>query len=116
MLRICDLFCGTGGFSVAFEKFDRYKSVIANDIEPSSQKIYEENCKGKFILKDINTFTNEEINLLPDFDGRRFEIIERLAYKPKIIKTYFETNGIKQANITTRNFRETPKILKNDSN
>jgi hypothetical protein len=51
-------------------------------------------------------------NLLPDFDGRRFEIIERLAYKPKIIKTYFETNGIKQANITTRNFRETPENLK----
>jgi DNA (cytosine-5)-methyltransferase 1 len=68
MLRICDLFSGTGGFSVAFEKFDRYKSVIANDIEPSSKKVYEENCKGKFILKDINSFTNEEINLLPDFD------------------------------------------------
>lgn len=48
----------------------------------------------------------------PDFDGRTFEIIEQLLYKPKTIKTYFEKNGIKQANITTRNFRETPEALK----
>lgn len=68
MLRICDLFCGTGGFSVAFEKFDKFVSVVANDIEPSSKKVYEANCKGTFILKDMNTFTEEEIRKLPDFD------------------------------------------------
>lgn len=68
MFRICDLFCGTGGFSIAFEKFGNFKSVVANDIEPSSKKIYEANCKGTFILKDMNTFTADEIKKLPDFE------------------------------------------------
>lgn len=63
-------------------------------------------------MLSINSHFYISDKLLRDFDGRRFKIIERLAYKPKIIKTYFETNGIKQANITTRNFRETPETLK----
>ena len=50
--------------------------------------------------------------LKPDFDGRTFEIIERLLYKPKTIKIYLDKIGIKQANITTRNFRETPEELR----
>jgi DNA (cytosine-5)-methyltransferase 1 len=66
-MRVCDLFCGTGGFSVAFEKYG-FQSVFANDIEPSSKQFYELNCKGSFILKDMNTFTKEEIHKLPDFD------------------------------------------------
>lgn len=68
MFRMCDLFCGTGGFSVAFEKVGQFKSVVANDIEPSSKKIYEANCKGTFILKDMNTLTADDIRQFPDFD------------------------------------------------
>jgi len=69
-MRICDLFCGTGGFSISFEKCNKniFKSVFANDIEASSKKVYELNCKGVFSLKDINTFTEEDIENVPDFD------------------------------------------------
>jgi len=50
--------------------------------------------------------------LVEGFYGRTFDIIERLEYKPKLIKVYLEKNAIRQANITTRNFRETPELLK----
>ena len=68
--KICDLFCGTGGFSVSFEKVSsRFKSVYANDMEPASKTIYEANCQGEFVLRDLNSFTRDEILTdVPDFD------------------------------------------------
>ena len=39
-IKICDLFCGTGGFSVSFENVStRFKSVYANDMEPASKAV-----------------------------------------------------------------------------
>jgi len=41
------------------------------------------------------------------FQGRVFEIINKLPYKPKLISTYLKENKIERADITIRNFRET---------
>ena len=67
--KICDLFCGTGGFSISFENVsDRFKSVYANDMEPSSKAVYEANCHGNFVMKDLTSYTRQDIENVPDFD------------------------------------------------
>lgn len=48
----------------------------------------------------------------PDFMGRKFKIVKRFTYKPREIADYLERQKIKKANITVRNFRETPELLK----
>ena len=53
-----------------------------------------------------------QATLISDFQGRKFQIIERIAYKPKEIIDYLKTNAISKANITIRNFRETTDELK----
>ena len=67
VIRIVDLFAGTGGFSMAFEKTsDRFKTVFANDIEPSSKKFFDLNVKStKLTLGDINELVESDI---PDCD------------------------------------------------
>lgn len=42
-----------------------------------------------------------------NFQGRVFEIVEKMAYKPRIISAYLKDNKIDRADITIRNFRET---------
>lgn len=64
----------------------------------------------KMLSSNSHFFISDELK--DDFDGRTFEIIEQAEYKPKLLKTYFEEHKIKQANITTRNFRETAEELK----
>lgn len=52
-------------------------------------------------------------DLLPaNFQGRKFEVIKQLPYKPRIIKEYLKSQKIIQANITIRNFRETAEMLR----
>ena len=50
-------------------------------------------------------FTSE--NLIEDFEGRRFEVLEQRNASPKALK------DIKQANITIRNFPQTVKEIRN---
>lgn len=61
-LTFIDLFAGTGAFSLALEKNNKFKCVFANDIEECSKKIYElNNPTHTFILKDLNTINVNDI-------------------------------------------------------
>lgn len=56
MIRMIDLFAGTGAFSYAFERTGKFKSVYTNDMEKSSETIYKLNFADcNFVLKDLNT-------------------------------------------------------------
>lgn len=60
-MRMVDLFCGTGAFSLAF-KSDETKVVFANDIEKSAHEIYKLNFPDhKFNLADLNDIKTEDI-------------------------------------------------------
>ena len=61
--KLIDLFAGTGAFSLAFE--DNIKTIYANDILESSEKIYNLNNNIKLIRKDLIDIKNNEI---PDFN------------------------------------------------
>jgi len=52
-IRVLDLFCGAGGFSIGFNK-NKF-SITGVDINPWSEKIYELNQIGPFIKKDLFT-------------------------------------------------------------
>lgn len=55
-LDFIDLFSGTGAFTLAFEKNNKFNCVFTNDIEESSKKIYKlNNPKHVFTLQDLNT-------------------------------------------------------------
>ncbi len=49
---------------------------------------------------------------LKTFIGRSFEIINRMEYKPKQLVSQLARLGIKKANVTTRNFRESVAELR----
>ena len=55
-LKFIDLFAGTGAFSLALEKNNKFKCVFTNDMIECSKKIYELNNPNHiFTLKDLNT-------------------------------------------------------------
>ena len=65
-INFIDLFAGTGAFSLALEKKDKFKCVFANDMMESSKKIYIINNKDhKFLLKDLN---DVEVEKIPEHD------------------------------------------------
>ena len=62
LIKLCDLFAGTGAFSLAFEKNKKFKSVFANDMIKCSQKIYElNNPNSNFKFGDLNKINVETI-------------------------------------------------------
>src|ERR1700747_1485946 len=63
--KVCDLFAGTGGFSLGLEQTGRFKTVYANDFEPSSKEIYDANFSIKLKCKDIHDI---DVSKLPNFD------------------------------------------------
>ena len=52
-LTMVDLFAGTGGFSVAFHATGRFKTIYANDCEPCSKIIYEQNIPASLDCTDL---------------------------------------------------------------
>jgi len=54
-IKVIDLFAGTGAFSYAFSKYDKFKTVYSNDMVKESNQIIKLNdtC-ANFILEDIN--------------------------------------------------------------
>lgn len=61
MLKMIDLFAGTGAFTNAFESTGKVKCVFANDMEPSSKIIYDENFNHKLTLKDLHDIDVKDI-------------------------------------------------------
>lgn len=108
-LKFIDLFAGTGAFTLALERNDKFKCVFTNDMIESSKKIYELNHPGHiFTFQDLNKINVKDIpthNLLcggfpcqpfsiagnkKGFDDKRsnvfWKIVEILeAYTPEII-------------------------------
>ena len=61
-INFIDLFAGTGGFSVAFEKYNKFKCIFANDMIKESENIYKLNHSNtNFLLKDLHKVKLEEI-------------------------------------------------------
>lgn len=59
--KLAEFFAGTGSFSLGFENIGKFETIYANDIEPSSKKIYDLNFKVPLTLGDINIIQNSEI-------------------------------------------------------
>jgi len=53
-LKLAEFCAGTGAFSFAFEKTNLVETIFANDFEPNSEKIFNENFKIKLKCCDIN--------------------------------------------------------------
>jgi len=60
--KFIDLFAGTGAFTLALEKSNKFNCVFANDVMECSKKIYElNNPTHKFTLRDLNTINVSDI-------------------------------------------------------
>ena len=60
--KFIDLFAGTGAFTLALEKSNKFKCVFTNDMMECSKKIYElNNPTHTFTLKDLNTINVSDI-------------------------------------------------------
>ena len=60
--KFIDLFAGTGAFSYALEKNNKFECVFANDMVKSSKQIYElNNPTHSFTLQDLNTINVDNI-------------------------------------------------------
>ncbi len=96
---------------VSFSNIGQYlyepnKAIIKAELSAD----YATSCNLHLLSTNSHFFISD--HLVPNFYGRTFKIIERLLYKPKTLKTYLAKNKIFQANITTRNFRESSEELK----
>ncbi|AYV78284.1 MAG: cytosine-specific methyltransferase [Edafosvirus sp.] len=60
-LKLVDLFAGTGAFSYALEKTGKVETVLANDFDENSKKIYDLNFKKKLLLKDLNDISDSKL-------------------------------------------------------
>lgn len=61
MLKLVDLFAGTGGFSHAFKATGHVEVVYANDMAPASKAIYDANNTHPLTLGDLNDIDVEDI-------------------------------------------------------
>lgn len=130
-IKFIDLFAGTGAFTLAFEKNNKFNCIFANDMIENSEKIYKlNNPEHKYVLKDLNTINVNDIpshNLLcggfpcqpfsiagekKGFDDKRsnvfWKIVEILEkHKPEFIIL----ENVK--NLKTHDKGKTFKIIKN---
>jgi DNA (cytosine-5)-methyltransferase 1 len=65
ILRLVDLFAGTGAFSHAFQESGNVECIFANDMVQPSKTIYDENFSHKLTLKDLNDI---DVNDIPAHD------------------------------------------------
>ena len=65
MLKLADMFAGTGAFSVGFHETGKVQTVFANDMEATSKKIYDRNFGVPLTLGDINQLC---VNNIPKMD------------------------------------------------
>ena len=66
MYKIASFFAGVGGIDLAFEQTGKFKTVYANEFDPSPAKTFELNFpEVKVDVKDIRTV---DISSIPEFD------------------------------------------------
>ena len=65
-MKLVEFCAGTGAFSLVFEKTNLVKTIFANDYEPNSEKIFNENFTIKLKCCDINTLDSK--NDIPNHD------------------------------------------------
>lgn len=61
VLKMADLFAGTGAFTLAFQETGGVSISFANDMVDYSKKIYDENFNHKLTLKNLNDIKDEDI-------------------------------------------------------
>jgi DNA (cytosine-5)-methyltransferase 1 len=61
MLKHCDLFAGTGAFSLASQQTAKVKTVFSNDFDPNAKRLYDTNFKEVMTLRDINDLSVKDI-------------------------------------------------------
>lgn len=61
LLKMIDLFAGTGAFTNAFEKTGKVECVFSNDLVEWSKQIYDINYNHKLTLGNLNDIKNENI-------------------------------------------------------
>ena len=61
ILKMIDLFAGTGAFTNAFEKTGNVECVFSNDMVEWSKKIYDSNFTHKLTLGNLNDIKTEDI-------------------------------------------------------
>jgi len=79
-------------------------------IKAGLSKEYCSAINSKMLSPNSHLFISDEE--IKNVFGRTFKIKQRIAYKPKLIKTYLQSQTIKKANVTIRNFRETTAQLR----
>ena len=77
--KFIDLFAGTGAFTSALEKSNKFKCVFTNDMMECSKKIYElNNPTHTFTLKDLNTVNVSIDNLIDKYNANiNFHIAQK---------------------------------------
>ncbi len=65
MLKCASFFAGVGGIDIGFEHTGFFKTVYANEFDPSPVKTFEKNFKIKVDCRDIHEVKSDEIK---DFD------------------------------------------------
>lgn len=64
-LKMVELFAGTGAFSLAFEKTNKFETIFANDFDKGSKKIFDANFNIKLCNTDLH---NIDIKNIPKMD------------------------------------------------
>ncbi|MGE5409800.1 MAG: THUMP-like domain-containing protein [Clostridiales bacterium] len=63
-----------------------------------------------FINANVDYLTSDE--LITDFPGRIFQIVEVMPYKKQTLKEYLNSLSIDKANIARRDFPDAPEIIR----
>jgi hypothetical protein len=117
--------CAINQINGQLELFEKIFNPFTNDFGHSGNYLYEPNraiikaglsaeycayLKVKMLSLQSHFFVSDQ--LISPFFGRTFQMVKCMPYKPKFIIKYLEINYINKANISCRNFRETPEQLK----
>lgn len=63
--KVLSLFAGVGGIDLGFEQTGQFKTILANEFDPSAAQTYAMNFDNQILVEDIHNIDAKE---LPDFD------------------------------------------------